>query len=208
MPRSLRFRLRHALLLSVLALLGAGAAGPALGAQTPDAWPQVGGDPSHAATASTPGPPYRRAWTTQIAGGGAAAGPVVAGETIVVVGWDRVVALRLSDGGQTWSVEREPGPAGPPAVVEEQVIHAEGLGRLGAVVALSLEDGSEVWRHDVGTAIVGGITVVPDGAIVGGRDGSIRLLDPETGDERWARDLPGRIETTPTSDGRAIFVLT
>jgi outer membrane protein assembly factor BamB len=132
---------------------------------------------------------------------------VIQSDTVVAVTDEQVVALFAETGDVRWEVAREPGPAGPAAIDGERVVYAEGAGRGGAVVAVSLEDGEEAWRLDTESPVVGGVTVADDLAFIGGRDGTVRAIDLDSGDERWSFDASGRVETPAAmADGLVVFV--
>ncbi len=124
---------------------------------------------------------------------------VVAGEDIVFTvefddesGEGRLVARTLDDGDEEWSLETEDGfHAGMPIVTDEGVVLV-GLSRREVpsggdpfvmVVALDLDDGSELWTMEDAAlnAAADGIAVV---LFAGQRLG----LDVMTGDERWDTD--------------------
>lgn len=128
-------------------------------------------------------------------------------DTVVAVTDEHVVALSAETGEVRWEVSRESGPAGPAAIEGERVVYAEGAGRAGAVVAVSLEDGEEDWRIDTKSPVVGGVTVADGVAIVGGRDGTVRAIDLDSGVEQWSFEASGRVETpAAVGDGFVVFV--
>jgi outer membrane protein assembly factor BamB len=58
--------------------------------------------------------------------------PVVAGDTIVVVGSEQVIGVEAASGDQAWTVDRDPGPSVPAAIATvdgaEAVVYTEGFG--------------------------------------------------------------------------------
>lgn len=184
--------------------LGAAATGQPPGAED---WPLVGGDPAH--TGTSPGgarPPYRRAWTAEVAGG-PVAGPVAAGGQVVVVGDRSVVALDAVTGDVRWEASRSGGPAGPAAVAGDLVIHGSGEGFAASVVGRALADGRERWRFRTGAAALGGLTADGDRVYVGTRAGEVVALRLTDGDAAWRFRTSGRVETAPAvAEGRVVVV--
>jgi outer membrane protein assembly factor BamB len=182
---------------SVAAFLACLQAAPAAAQASPDdSWPMAGGDPRHSGSADGPAPPYRTAWTARIEGRGPLEGPVVSGEVVVVVGSESVVGLDAGSGEVRWDSERQPGPAGPPAVAGDLVIHATGREAGTALVARGIDDGREEWRVFTGESVPGGVTVDGDRAYVGTRAGTVLAVDTATGDEAWRFRAAGAVGTT------------
>jgi len=184
-----------------VAALGGVPLGPA-SAQEADPWPMAGRDAAHSGTAIGPAPPYREAWTQAIAFGGPLAGPAVGRDALVVVASRGVVALDPATGEPRWEMDRTEGPAGPPAVAGDLVVHASGSGSSTSVVARALEDGIEAWRAFVDADVPGGL-VVADGLVYAATtSGEVVALEAETGEERWRSDVGGRLQATPAvADG-------
>jgi outer membrane protein assembly factor BamB len=55
--------------------------------------------------------------------------------------------------------------------------------------------------------VVGGVTVQDGLAYVGGRDGSVRALNLDSGEEEWSFDASGRVETPPAVDAGIVLVV-
>jgi outer membrane protein assembly factor BamB len=161
-----------------------------------DSWPMAGRDAQHSATAEGPAPPYRTAWTSRIEGRGPLEGPVVAGDLVVVLGSETLVALDTASGDVGWESERQPGPVGPPAIAGDLVIHATGRDAGTALVARRLDDGREEWRVFTGESIPGGVTVDGDRAYAATRAGTVLALDVATGEEAWRFRAAGAVGTT------------
>jgi outer membrane protein assembly factor BamB len=167
-------------------------------------WPMVGRDAAHTGAAEGPSPPYRRAWTRAIGLGGPVAGPVVAEAAVVVVAARGVVGLHPDDGTVLWQVERTPGPAGPPAVAGDLVVHASGDGAGSALVGRAMEDGREAWRTFTDSAVAGGLAVAQGVVYAGTREGVVLALDAATGEERWRFEAQGAVETAPAVAGELL----
>jgi outer membrane protein assembly factor BamB len=167
----------------------------------------VGGDPSHTGVAEGPPAPYRKVWSTRISDPGTVAGPVVQGGSVVVVAAEAVVALSAETGEIQWETAREPGPTGPAAIDGERVVFAEGTGARAVVTSVNLNDGAESWHFDTKSPVVGGVTVEGGLAYVGSRDGKVRALDVESGDEEWSFDASGRAETPPAVAQNLVLVI-
>jgi eukaryotic-like serine/threonine-protein kinase len=170
--------------------------GPA-SAQEADPWPMAGRDAAHSGTAEGPAPPYREAWTEAVALGGPVTGPAVARSALVVVAARGVMALDPATGEPLWEMDRTEGPAGPPAIAGDLVVHASGSGSSTAVVARGLEDGNEAWRAFVDADVPGGL-VVADGLVYATTTaGEVVALEADTGEERWRSEVEGGLEATP-----------
>jgi outer membrane protein assembly factor BamB len=76
-----------------------------------------------------------------------------------------------------------------------------------ALRALSLEDGSELWRTDLGAVTRGGPTVAGDQVFVSTITGQVRSFDAATGAEGWTSDLGGRVLGAPAVDGDLVFAV-
>jgi outer membrane protein assembly factor BamB len=83
-----------------------------------------------------------------------------------------------------------------PAVVSEGVAY---IGNVrGTVSALSMRDGTILWRHKIrGGKMAGSPAVVGDDVIVHGMDGVVRVLDRRTGRLRFAVRVGSPIESSP-----------
>ncbi|MGE5272283.1 MAG: PQQ-binding-like beta-propeller repeat protein [Verrucomicrobiota bacterium] len=83
-----------------------------------------------------------------------------------------------------------------PAAVSDGVAYI-GNSR-GTVYALSMRDGSVLWRHPVpGGKMAASPAVVADGVVVHGMDGVVRVLDRHTGSLRFAVWIGSPIESSP-----------
>jgi outer membrane protein assembly factor BamB len=187
--------------MAAVVALGGGAAL----AQGADPWPMAGRNPAHQATIEGPDAPYRKAWSTEIEGG-PVAGPVVAGDAVVVVAEESTLAVAPDTGERLWEWPRTPGPAGPAAISGDLVIHASGTGPATALVARRLSDGGEVWRAFAGSAAPGGLTVAGGSVFTGTRQGVVLAFDAETGEERWRFEADGAVETAPAVSGGLVLV--
>jgi outer membrane protein assembly factor BamB len=83
-----------------------------------------------------------------------------------------------------------------PAVVSDGVAY---IGNIhGTVRALSMRDGSVVWRHDTRRGkMAASPAVVGDDLVVHGMDGVVRVLDRRTGHLRFAYRIGSPIESSP-----------
>jgi outer membrane protein assembly factor BamB len=126
----------------VLPIIGLAAAAFAfpVGALAQDAggWSQYQGDAGHAGAATAlAAPPYTVAWESPFELGGpnlqnGLSAPVLADDLAIAVGPTEVVAVGLSDGQETWSARRDPGPSVAPALASVDgatvVVFTEGHG--------------------------------------------------------------------------------
>lgn len=198
-PRSsdaLRRRPSRTVALSAL-LLGAVLSGAVASAQEADPWPMAGRDAAHSATAEGPAPPYREAWNSAVGFGGPVAGPVVGRDILVVVAEGGVLGLDPVTGEPTWEAVRSEGPAGPPVLAGDLVVHASGSGSATSLVARSLSDGSEAWRASVDADVGGGLVTAGELVYAGTAAGEVIALRVATGEEAWRAEVGGRLEAAP-----------
>lgn len=99
------------------------ATGPAF-AQVSSGWSQFQGDAGHTgvATGGT-GPPFRLAWHAPIEPGGplgtqGVSSPIIAGDLVITVAPEEVIAFQLGTGAEAWSVPRTVGPPSQPAIAQ------------------------------------------------------------------------------------------
>jgi len=76
----------------------------------------------------------------------------------------------------------------------------------GHVYKLRLADGSQLWDVDTGAAIVGGVALAGDAAIVGNSDGTIEALAIDSGKQIWRQKARDRVWSTPVVDGETVYV--
>jgi outer membrane protein assembly factor BamB len=83
-----------------------------------------------------------------------------------------------------------------PAVVSDGVAY---IGNMrGTIRALSMADGTVLWRHDTKRGkMAASPAVVGDDLVVHGMDGVVRVLDRRTGRLRWAKHVGSPIESSP-----------
>jgi outer membrane protein assembly factor BamB len=83
-----------------------------------------------------------------------------------------------------------------PAVVSDGVAYIANIH--GTVRALSMRDGTVLWRRDVRHGkMAASPAVVGDDLVVHGMDGVVRVLDRRTGRTRWSRSFGSPIESSP-----------
>ena len=107
-------------------------------AQVTDGWAQYQGGAGHTGSAADgPAPAYRLDWALPLTAEGpgnqyGVSAPVVAGDDIVVVGFDQVVGVDSTSGDQAWAVDRDPGPSVAAAIARvdggSMVVYTEGFG--------------------------------------------------------------------------------
>jgi outer membrane protein assembly factor BamB len=107
-------------------------------AQSDAGWTQYQAGPGHPGSVHDgPAPGYRLDWSAPITLSGpddqfGASAPIVAGDTVIVVGPEQVVGVDLGSGESSWSVDRAFGPSVPAAVATvrgaQLVVYTEGFG--------------------------------------------------------------------------------
>ena len=142
------------------------------------------------------------------------AAPVVAGDSVYVVGFDGLVALDAASGSERW---RQPAevrldnaglrPVGAPAVAGGTVYVVDLAGTLAALDAAT---GEERWRTELPG--IGGDSRAPgpvtaDGIVyVAGGEGLLFALDGTTGQELWRFDVGGFVATSPVVVGGVVYI--
>jgi outer membrane protein assembly factor BamB len=190
-------------------------AAPSASALAQDAsdWSQFQGTSEHTGAADGPEPPYRQVWESTVDAdqGDALAGPVVSGDTVVVVAPQSVVALDAANGTERWTVERE-GAALVPAIADvggsAAVVYADGDdAETAALVAVALEDGSPVWERPLEAEATSGVTTLEGRAFVVDDDGTMYAVDLDEGAVAWTHRISGVVLGPPAgSDGRVFVV--
>jgi len=155
------------------------------------AWPMAGGAADRSSRRQATDLPsadaeHSRLSRTNSAGRGLSSfgTPVVGYGTAYVAGDVKVGAYDLPTGEERWAFEPDGASVSP----------ALGCGTLYVAthretLALSLDDGSVLWRADVGTTRFGSPAVVDDTVYVS--SGGVTALDAETGEPRWDSDSNG-----------------
>ncbi|WP_158058077.1 outer membrane protein assembly factor BamB family protein [Halorussus halophilus] len=126
--------------------------------------------------------------------------PAVFGDSLYLRADGDLYAYAIADGSRRWSYEADN--------YDEVTAHESGvyIDTETAVVALD-HDGTERWRHELGTVRMNA-PAVKDGLVVVGYDGvenfGVVALDVETGDEVWSEEGPGTLfAPVAIRDGRA-----
>ncbi len=164
-------------------------------------------------------------WTASL-GGPVTSSPAVSGDTVLVVADDgRLQALDLATGAAKWAtaagprvpyVQNEGDPrswdfyASSPVVAGDMAVYG---GRDGAVHAVDIASGSELWSFTTGGAVRATPAVAGGVVFAGGMDGILYALDAATGKERWRFDTSGNtyfprgeVQSSPAiADGTVVF---
>ena len=177
------------------------------------AWSQFQGGAAHTGAADGPPPPYRKVWELPLDASreDVALGPVVSGDTAVVVTDGSVVALDVATGAERWSVERD-GEPGTPAIVDVEdtpaVVYPDGDDAEAAVlVAVALEDGSPLWEAPLEAQPVGGVTVDDRRVFVVDEDATVYAVEADDGGVAWTRRISGTVVAPPAAPGGGLFVV-
>jgi outer membrane protein assembly factor BamB/uncharacterized cupredoxin-like copper-binding protein len=147
------------------------------------------------------------AWTFDITApgffGSITSQPIVVDDTVYIQDMrSNVFALDKTTGDTRWEAPFDVGSIGPNGVAVAYGMVYAGLSDTGEVVALSAEDGSEVWRQRIGSPPGEGIDMSPivhDGTVyistvpgtglgsfyAGGDRGVLYALDARTGEVEW-----------------------
>ncbi len=147
------------------------------------------------------------AWTFDVTApgffGSITSQPIVVGDTVYIQDMrSNIFALDKATGATRWEAPFDIGSIGPNGVTVAYGMVYAGLSDSGEVVALSVEDGSEVWRQRIGSPPGEGIDMSPivhDGTVyistvpgtglgsfyAGGDRGVLYALDARTGEVHW-----------------------
>ena len=135
--------------LALTALLVAAAPAEPSSAHLETAWSQFQGGPQHDGVASGPAVPLRQSWreTGVARGTEGLSSPVTDGETVYALSRDAVNAFAVSNGALLWSVPRDGGALGPPALAESSgghlLVYTEGEDAETRLVAIDPENPPE-----------------------------------------------------------------
>ena len=164
-----------------------------------DAWPQIGGDASHAGSRQSPStPPLQIAWTSTIGAQLALGSPVVAGDLVIVAVTDRaagdhggLVAVDLATGHERWRVRTDVPVTAAPAIDGDTVIATRSDGML---IAYGLADGAERWRYAIADHLASNAgtlwapPAIADHVVYAGVPGRFAAVDVATGEAVWSVD--------------------
>ncbi len=158
------------------------------------AWPQSGGNPTHAMQHVAAAETINEIWRTGIgaATGGRSwilAGPVVSGGVVYAVDADGVaVAVQAADGSQLWRFEAENVEAidrllsGAVSVADGRAYVVAGNGM---IFGLDASTGKEIWRRQLQTPVRTAPTLIAGKVLVPTDDSQLLALDGATGEILW-----------------------
>lgn len=182
-------------------VVGTGSAPPIDCTPTVSPWPMYGYNPARTSHTPERNLPLADAEASRLSqtgtqphSGGSVDAPPVVDDGVVYVGGDvRIEARNLQTGERVWATD-------PDDSIKTSPVLACGtlyVSTLNETLALDREDGSVLWRADVGTHgnVAASPAVVDDTVYVGG--GAV-ALDAETGTERW------HVQTEHVANGVAV----
>jgi outer membrane protein assembly factor BamB len=158
-----------------------------------DAWPQSGGDPTHAMHHLAAGDQLSIAWRAGIGTGSPGEGqllarPVVADGRVFTVDAEGMIrAFDADSGALLWQFEQDDDYAD--GLIGGGLAYANGwlFATLssGDVVGLEAADGTEVWRQSLGVPLRAAPTVAEDRVLVLTADNQLYALEGTTGRPVW-----------------------
>jgi outer membrane protein assembly factor BamB len=112
------------------------------------------------------------------------------------------LAIRAKDGAILWQKDfGSPLSNAPPAAAGERLYLALTDGR---VVALSLQNGDEIWTHKL-TEPAAGVLPVGDRVFIGARDNQFHSLSAEDGDADWRWRTGADLLGLPVLDAKRVY---
>ena len=157
-------------------------------------WPEAGGTPAKAPGHVNAAPDLKIAWRNSVGKGSsnksAVTTPPVASETaIYTLDADQTIySTEISSGRTLWKKElkgltkRDKTALGL-AVTDDTLIVASGFGY---VTRVSAEDGTELWKRELGVPMTGAPTVKDGTIFVASNNNEVFALDLETGETDWS----------------------
>jgi outer membrane protein assembly factor BamB len=134
--------------------------------------------------------------------------PALIDETIFVSSIDRnIYAVNKSDGSIKWTHTLNGAGAGSPVIsADKQRVYAGSFG--GEVIALDIEDGSDIWKTQATNAdwVWGAPVEVNGDLIYGDVAGNVYAIDALTGDAKWEASVAGAIVGDILVSGETILV--
>lgn len=122
----------------------------------------------------------------------------------IFVSEDRTVRAVDPDGRERWSIATGGPVTARPGVAADRVVVA---GEDGAIRLLDVASGNALMRVDLAEAVTADVTVGPQLALVGTRDGLLVALELPNGTVRWRTRLEGEITTAAEAiDDRVVVV--
>ena len=159
-------------------------------------WPEAGGTPAKAPGHVNAAPDLKVAWRNSVGKGSsnksAVSTPPVASETAIYTldAAQTIYATDLSSGRTLWKKELKgltkrdkTALGGGLAVNDGTLIVASGFGY---VTRLNANDGSEIWKRELGVPMTGAPTVKDGKVFVASNNNEIFSLDLQTGDTDWS----------------------
>ena len=92
-----------------------------------------------------------------------------------------------------------------PAIAQNVVYMASADGD---VVALTADEGDEIWEVGLELPISGGVAVNEGMVLLGTSTGQVIALDRQSGETLWQTEVEGEVLAAPKSDGELVFVQT
>lgn len=108
----------------------------------------------------------------------------------------QMVALNTATGNTLWSFDTEEGVWGSAILANGNLYFADSAGNIYAVNA---ESGAAIWQTEFADNIIGGLTAVEDGFVIGTQGGVVKAYDFEGG-PKWEATLAGKIYQSPLTN--------
>jgi outer membrane protein assembly factor BamB len=127
-------------------------------------------------------------------------GPVLTedGKLIIATMEGVVTAIDLDTQNVLWSTPTE-GRIWSSPVLHEGVLYVGNASN--KIFAISESDGSILWKNDLGSPVLGGAAILPDGVAFPTEAGNLVAWDFQGQQQLWSKPIGGKLYTTPVATG-------
>ncbi len=140
-------------------------------------------------------------WSKDV--GGVSASPLVMHEKLIVGGLNDTVYCFDQYGNEHWKFDAHAEIRSSPCGDEEKIFCAS---TNGLVYALSVSDGSLLWKFKTGSAVYAGLTLYDSTLIVASRDSSVYLLNARSGELKRKISVGNKVMATPSCADGVLYI--
>jgi outer membrane protein assembly factor BamB len=118
-----------------------------------------------------------------------------------------VVAVKAADGSVLWKVNTGGRLWGPPVLHDGTLFVGDSVGESGGkLTAVSIQDKKVAWQKDLGSPILAGIALLPDGVVVTTEGGKVNAYSFTGEKDLWSQSVNGKLYSTPVVTGQTLVV--